>query len=63
MIPELELIREGYKGPEEFWGKIVLITGGELDIGRVVAAHLAREGAVVATCYFPAEQSDTKKVH
>lgn len=56
MTLEPELIRGGYKRPEEFRGKTVLITGGELDIGRVVAAHLAREGAVVATCYFPAER-------
>lgn len=52
MIPEPEIIREGYKGSDKLEDKKALITGGDSGIGRSVAVHFAREGADVAIAYY-----------
>lgn len=60
MVPEPEIIRDGYKGSDKLKGKIALITGGDSGIGRAVAVHYAREGAQVAIIYLE-EDEDAKK--
>lgn len=60
MVPEPEIIREGYKGSEKLKNKIALITGGDSGIGRAVAVHFAREGAKVAIIYLE-EDEDAEK--
>lgn len=60
MIPEPEIIREGYKGSDKLKDKIALITGGDSGIGRAVAVHFAREGAKVAIIYLE-EDEDAEK--
>jgi NAD(P)-dependent dehydrogenase (short-subunit alcohol dehydrogenase family) len=40
----------------KLWGKIVLITGDDLEMGRDVAIFFAREGADIIINYQPQEQ-------
>ena len=52
-----------YKGSEKLKGKVALITGGDLGIGRSVAVLFAREGADVAVAYLNEHEDaeDTKR--
>jgi NAD(P)-dependent dehydrogenase (short-subunit alcohol dehydrogenase family) len=50
-----------YRGSGKLAGKTALITGGDSGIGRAVAVLFAREGADVAICYLPEEQSDAEE--
>jgi len=59
MIPEPEIIREGYQGNNKLKNKVALITGGDSGIGRSVAVHFAREGADIAIIYL-SEDNDAK---
>jgi len=51
MNPEPVTIRENYKGSNKLKDKVVILTGGDSGIGKSVAVHLAREGALVAIIY------------
>jgi NAD(P)-dependent dehydrogenase (short-subunit alcohol dehydrogenase family) len=64
MVPEPEIIREGYKGSDKLKNKVALITGGDSGIGRSVAVHFAREGADVAIVYLEEDDDarETKKM-
>ncbi len=64
MVPEPEIIREGYESSNKLKGKIALITGGDSGIGRSVAVHFAKEGAKVAIIYLEEDEDaeETKEM-
>jgi len=56
MKPKPVTIRESYKGSDKLINKVVLLTGGDSGIGKSIAVHFAREGAVVAIIYLNEEK-------
>lgn len=60
MDPQPEIIRDTYKGSHKLQNKVALITGGDSGIGRAVAVHFAREGAIIAIVYLE-EGTDAEK--
>ncbi|WP_430429534.1 SDR family oxidoreductase [Maribacter litoralis] len=56
MNPEPVTIRDNYKGSDKLKNKVVLLTGGDSGIGKSIAVHFAREGALVAIIYLNEEK-------
>lgn len=60
MAPEPEIIRDSYRGSHKLKNKVALITGGDSGIGRSVAVHFAREGAIIAIAYLEEDEDALK---
>ncbi|TDT43719.1 NAD(P)-dependent dehydrogenase (short-subunit alcohol dehydrogenase family) [Maribacter spongiicola] len=60
MNPEPLTIRKNYKGSDKLKSKVVLLTGGDSGIGKSVAVHFAREGAMVSIIYLNEEKDALK---
>ena len=58
MSPRPRYRGSSYRPAGKLEGRVALITGGDSGIGRAVAVLFAREGADVAICYLPEEETD-----
>ncbi len=64
MVPQPESIRDSYRGTGRLQDRVAIITGGDSGIGRAVALHFAREGAMVAFGYLDetADAAETERL-
>ncbi|MFC4386832.1 SDR family oxidoreductase [Gracilibacillus marinus] len=63
MTPLPLSIGKDYKASSRLKDKVAVITGGDSGIGRAVALHFAKEGAIIAIIYYDedADATETKK--